>query len=108
MHEYDLDNYSYFQWLQIISSIPDNKENITYISCNANNLLIYEHHLIKGSSILTSEKLISKEIVGVVFIVCFLDFLSFLLCFLFRFSFLFTLPLFVCSLNLFFIFFLYA
>ena len=60
--EYSLRIHSYFQWLQMISSIPENWQLIKHGSWDANNLLIHNHHLIRGSSILTTEILAFREI----------------------------------------------
>ena len=58
-----VDNCSCFQWLQIISSMPNNWKQLIVIQsdCNENYLLIPKHHLIRGSRNLTSEKLTSKK-----------------------------------------------
>ena len=61
--EYHLNNNSYFQWLQLINSIPEKvKLTIKQSSSDAKNLIIHGHHLIKGSRILILEKLTSKEL----------------------------------------------
>ena len=61
--EYHLNNNSYFQWLQLINSIPEKwKLTIKQSSSDAKNLIIHGHHLIKGSRILIIEKLTSKEL----------------------------------------------
>ena len=61
--EYHSKNNSYFQWLQLINSIPEKwKLTIKQSSSDAKNLIIYGHHLIKGSRILILEKLTSKEL----------------------------------------------
>ena len=61
--EYHLNNNSYFQWLQLINSIPEKwKLTITQSSIDAKNLIIYGCHLRKGSRILILEKLTSKEL----------------------------------------------
>ena len=61
--EYHLNNKIYFQWLQLISSIPENwKIAIKQSSSDAKNLIIHGHHLTKGSRILILEKLTSKEL----------------------------------------------
>ena len=60
--EYHLKNNSYFQWLQLINSIPKKwKLTIKQSSSDAKCLIIHGHHLIKGSRILILEKLTSKE-----------------------------------------------
>ena len=50
--EYNLHESSYFKWLQLVDSIPERwkyviKENYE----NATNLIIHDHHLIKGSRV---------------------------------------------------------
>ena len=61
--EFHLKNNSYFQWLQLINSIPEKwKLTIKQSSSDAKNLIIHGHHLIKGSTILILEKLTSKEL----------------------------------------------
>ena len=60
--EYNLHESSYFKWLQLVDSIPERwkfviKENYE----NATNLIIHDHHLIKGSRVLTLDKLKSSE-----------------------------------------------
>ena len=61
--EYHLKNNSYFQWLQLINSIPEKwKLTIKQSTSDAKNLIIHGHHLIKGSRILILEKLTSKEL----------------------------------------------
>ena len=61
-HEFKSENKlhesSYFQWLQLIDSIPQrwkiiNKENYE----NTTNLVIDDHHLVKGSKVITLDKL---------------------------------------------------
>ena len=56
----------YFQWLQLIDSIPQRwkiiiKENYE----NAINLIIDDHHLVKGSRVITLVKLTSTEIYSI-------------------------------------------
>ena len=61
--EYDLKINSYFQWLQLINSIPEKwKLTIKQSSSDAKNLIVHGHHFIKGSRILILEKLTSKEL----------------------------------------------
>ena len=60
--EFNLTDDMYFQWLQLKHAIPLNWKSI--ISSNlldVNNLLIQDHHLIKGSRVLSLDKLTSKE-----------------------------------------------
>ena len=60
--EYHLNNNNNFQWLLLINSIPEKwKLTIKKSSSDAKNLVIHDHHLIKGSRILILEKLTSKE-----------------------------------------------
>ena len=61
--EHNLHESFYFQWLQLIDSIPQRwkitiKENYE----NATNLTTDDHHLVKGSRIITLDKLTSTEI----------------------------------------------
>ena len=56
----------YFQWLQLIDSIPQRwkiiiKENYE----NAINLIIHDHHLVKGSRVISLDKLTSTEIYSI-------------------------------------------
>ena len=57
---------SYFEWLQLVDSIPERwkiiiKQNYE----NATNLIIHDHYSIKGSRILTLHKLTSTEIYSI-------------------------------------------
>ena len=64
--EYELDENSYFQWLQVISVISERWKFInkkTYE--NAINLIIHDYHAIKGSRVLTLNKLTSTEIYSI-------------------------------------------
>ena len=61
--EYELRENSYFQWLQLISAIPEGwKFIIKETHESTTNLIIHDHHVIKGSRILTLDKLSSTEI----------------------------------------------
>ena len=61
--EYNLTNETYFQWLQLKHAIPHKwKTIIKQNPGNVSDLLIHDHHLIKGARILTLEKLSSKEL----------------------------------------------
>ena len=61
--EYHLKNNSYFQWLQLINSIPEKwKLTIKQNSSDAKNFSIHGHHLIQASRILILEKLTLKEL----------------------------------------------
>ena len=62
--ESNLTNETYFQWLQLKQIIPRKREiNIRQNSGNVSNILIQDHHFIKGGPILTLEKLSSKEVI---------------------------------------------
>ena len=57
---------SYFEWLQLVDSIPERwkiiiKQNYE----NATNLIIHDHYSIKGSRVLTLHKLTSTEIYSI-------------------------------------------
>ena len=57
---------SYFQWLQLISAIPEGwKFIIKETHESTTNLIIHDHHVIKGSRILTLDKLSSTEIYAI-------------------------------------------
>ena len=61
--EHELHESSYFQWLQLISAIPEGwKFIIKETHESTTNLIIHDHHVIKGSRILTLDKLSSTEI----------------------------------------------
>ena len=54
---------SHFKWIQLVDSVPERwkfiiKEN----SENATNLIIHDHHLIKGSRVTPLDKLTSVKI----------------------------------------------
>ena len=69
--EYHLNNSSYFQWLQLINSVPEKwKLTIKQSTSDAKNLSIYGHHLIKGTRILILEKLKSKELYQILISSC--------------------------------------
>ena len=64
--EHKLHEHSYFQWPQLIGAIPEGWEFIikeTHES--ATNLIIHDHHVIKGSRILTLDKLSSTKIYAI-------------------------------------------
>ena len=64
--EYNLTNETYFQWLQLKHAIPHKwKTIIKQNPGNVSDLLIHDHHLIKGARILTLEKLSSKELYSI-------------------------------------------
>ena len=52
----------YFQWLQLIDSIPQRRKIIIKENYeNAINLIIHDHHLGKGSRVTSLDKLTSTE-----------------------------------------------
>ena len=56
--KYHLNNNSYFQWLQLTSSVHKQwKLTIKQSSSHSNNLITHGHHLIKGSKILIFRKI---------------------------------------------------
>ena len=64
--ENNLHESFYFQWLQLIDFISQRwkiiiKENYG----NAINLIIYDHHLVKSSRVITLDKLTSTEIYSI-------------------------------------------
>ena len=64
--EYNLHESSCLKWLQLVDSIPERwkfiiKENYE----NATNLIIHDHHLIKGSRVITLDKLTPTEIYSI-------------------------------------------
>ena len=64
--EYNLTNETYFQWLQLKHAIPHKcKTIIKQNPGNVSDLLIHDHHLIKGARILPLEKLSSKELYSI-------------------------------------------
>ena len=64
--EHELHENSYFQWLQVISAIPEGwKFIIKETHESTTNLIIHDHHVIKGSRILTLNKLSSTEIYSI-------------------------------------------
>ena len=61
--EYNLANKTYFQLLQLKHATPHKWKTITQQNpSNVSNLLIQDHHLIKGAQILTLDKLQKKYI----------------------------------------------
>ena len=55
--ENNLHQNSYFQWVQLIGSIPEKWEFIIKKNIEvAANLITHDHHLIKGSRVITSDK----------------------------------------------------
>ena len=71
--EHELHENSYFQWLQLISAIPEERKFVikeTHESTT--NLIVDDHHVIKSSRILNLDKLSSTEI----YAICYLNFKS--------------------------------
>ena len=63
LNEYDLNNNSYFQYLQFINSFPERwKLTIKQSSSDAKNLIIHSYHSIKRSVILILEKLTTEKL----------------------------------------------
>ena len=64
--EHKLHENSYCQWLQLISAIPKGwKFRIKETHESTTNLIIHDHHVIKGSRILTLDKLSCTEIYAI-------------------------------------------
>ena len=64
--EHNLRESFYFQWLQLIDSLPQRwKIIITENYTDAINLIIFYYHLVKGSRDITLNKLISTEIYSI-------------------------------------------
>ena len=64
--ECELYENSYFQWLQLISAIAEGwKFIIKETHESTTNLIIHDHHVIKGSTILTLDKLSSNKIYAI-------------------------------------------
>ena len=64
--EYNLNQNSYFQWLQIIDSIPKKWKFIIKKSNEvAANFITDDHHTIKGSKFITLGKLTSTEVYSI-------------------------------------------
>ena len=64
--EYNLHQNSYFQWVQLIDSIPEKWKFIIKKNNEvAANLITHDHHLIKGSRVITLDKLTSTEIYSI-------------------------------------------
>ena len=60
--EYNLTEACRFQWLQIIHSIPKQKERIASFDGNLESLLIKDHNLIKKHQVYSITRLDSKEL----------------------------------------------
>ena len=63
--EHKLHQNPYFQWLQLISAIPEEQRLSVAAHESATHLIIHDHHVIKGSRILTLGKLSSTEIYAI-------------------------------------------
>ena len=61
-HEYDLQNNLYLQWMQLISAIPSNWENIIKQNNDINTFTTTQHRFIRNSRILSVQKATSKEL----------------------------------------------
>ena len=61
-HKGNLNRHFYFKWLQIITSTPETwSKFLKKTNSNANNFLIHERNLIRGSRVLIVYNLASKE-----------------------------------------------
>jgi len=64
--EFNLDNSSYFSWMQLIESVPTNwKKNILDDKDLSKNLCFFESHLIKNTQIYVINRLNSKELYSI-------------------------------------------
>ena len=64
--EYDQYDNSCFQWVQLIYFFPEKWKFIIKNDYeNAANLITHDHHLIKGSRVITLDKLASTEIYSI-------------------------------------------
>ena len=63
--EHELHENSNFQWLQVISAIPEGWKFITKETHERTTNLIHDHYAIKGSRNLTLDKLSSTEIYAI-------------------------------------------
>ena len=64
--EHELLENSYFQWLKLISAIPEGRKFIIKETHESKtNLIVHDHHVIKDSRILTLNKLSSTEIYAI-------------------------------------------
>ena len=64
--EHNLDESFCFQWLQLIDSVPHRRKTIiTENYENAINLIIHDHHSVKGSRVITLDKLTSTEMYSI-------------------------------------------
>ena len=62
--EYNLHESSYFKWLQLVDSIRGRCKFIIRENY-ATNMIIHNHHLIKGSRVITLDKLTSTKIYSI-------------------------------------------
>ena len=64
--KYNLRNETYFHWLQLKHGIAHKRKTIIKQKPgNVSDLLIQDHHFLKGARILTLEKLSSKELYSI-------------------------------------------
>ena len=64
--EHELYENSYFQWLQLISAIPEEwKFIIKKVHKNTTNFTIHDHYVIKGSRVLALDKRTWSEIYSI-------------------------------------------
>ena len=61
-HKFNLNNNLYFNWMQLIHSIPQKWKNPIKSNRISENLLFLNHHLIKCNILLSLEKLNSKKL----------------------------------------------
>ena len=66
IREHNLNQNSYFQWVQLTDSIPEKRKFIIKKNIEvAANFISHNHHLIKGSRVITLDKLTSTKIYSV-------------------------------------------
>ena len=63
--EYNLRESYYCKWLQLIDFIPERWKFIIKDNFENASLIIHDHHLIKGSRVITLDKLTSTEIYSI-------------------------------------------
>ena len=61
-HQFNLNNNLYFNWMQLIHSLPQKRKNAFENNRISENFLFLNHHLIKCNILLNLEKLNSEEI----------------------------------------------
>ena len=61
-HGCDLQNNLYSQWMQLISAIPSNWENIIKQNSDINTFTTTQHHFLRNSRVLTVQKVTSNEL----------------------------------------------